>query len=89
LQYTLSEALKLSHRYIGAEHMLLAVIRDRDGIAGQVLREHGADLTAARGFVAGLVETDGPPAGMPAELAAPKPSRHPSGRRIWRRGRER
>jgi ATP-dependent Clp protease ATP-binding subunit ClpA len=47
LELALREALQLSHNYIGTEHILLGVIREGDGVAAQVLREH-ADLLRIR-----------------------------------------
>jgi hypothetical protein len=46
LELTLREALRLDHNYIGTEHMLLALLAD-DGAGGRVLRDAGADATAA------------------------------------------
>jgi ATP-dependent Clp protease ATP-binding subunit ClpC len=36
------EAARLSHNYIGTEHLLLGIVREDNGIAGRVLRELGA-----------------------------------------------
>jgi ATP-dependent Clp protease ATP-binding subunit ClpC len=36
------EAERLSHNYIGTEHLLLGLIREENGVAGRVLRELGA-----------------------------------------------
>jgi ATP-dependent Clp protease ATP-binding subunit ClpA len=47
LELALREALQLSHNYIGTEHILLGLIREGDGVAAQVLREH-ADLLKFR-----------------------------------------
>jgi Clp amino terminal domain, pathogenicity island component len=70
---------------MGAEHMLLAMLREPEGVAGRVLTGLGADLSAARGFVAGLVEDSGVPPGISPELAAPRPPRR-TGVSRWRRG---
>jgi ATP-dependent Clp protease ATP-binding subunit ClpC len=67
------EALKLGHGYLGAEHMLLALIRERDGLAARVLVGMGADLGTARRYVAVLVEEDGVPAGIEPEWAHVEP----------------
>lgn len=83
LERSLAEALKAGHKFIGAEHMLLALLRDEDGIAGRILAGHGADLDAARGFVAGLVEESGLPPGVVIE------PRQPRGRRRFGRSRDR
>ena len=36
------EAERLSHNYIGTEHLLLGLIREENGVAGRVLRDLGA-----------------------------------------------
>jgi ATP-dependent Clp protease ATP-binding subunit ClpC len=47
LELALREAHHLHHNYIGTEHILLGVIREGEGVAAQILKEH-ADLTAIR-----------------------------------------
>ncbi len=42
LQIANEEAERLSHNYIGTEHLLLGLVREENGIAGRVLREMGA-----------------------------------------------
>jgi ATP-dependent Clp protease ATP-binding subunit ClpC len=80
------EAQNLGHGYLGAEHMLLGLIRERDGLAGRVLASLGADLDTARGVVADLVKKGGVPAGVPPELVHAQPrQRGVIGR--WRRSR--
>jgi hypothetical protein len=39
LQGALEEALRLGHNYIGTEHILLGLMRDRDGLAARTLNE--------------------------------------------------
>jgi ATP-dependent Clp protease ATP-binding subunit ClpC len=48
LELGLREALQLGHDFIGTEHLLLALIREEDGLAGQTLRDLGVRLDAAR-----------------------------------------
>jgi ATP-dependent Clp protease ATP-binding subunit ClpA len=48
LELSLREALQLGHDYIGTEHILLALIREGDGVAAQVLVMLGADLNRVR-----------------------------------------
>jgi ATP-dependent Clp protease ATP-binding subunit ClpC len=48
LKLALDEALRLGHRYIGTEHILLGLIREGDGVAAQVLTGLGADLDRSR-----------------------------------------
>jgi ATP-dependent Clp protease ATP-binding subunit ClpC len=69
------KVLELSHResrqlgvnYMGPEHILLALIREGDGVAAQVLTGAGVDLNRARQQVSELLqgqsEQDAPPAG--------------------------
>ena len=42
------EARMLDHNYIGTEHILLALIREDDGVAAHVLAEAGAGLDRTR-----------------------------------------
>ena len=42
------EARKLSDSYIGTEHLVLGMIREREGLAGRVLISMGVDLEKAR-----------------------------------------
>jgi ATP-dependent Clp protease ATP-binding subunit ClpC len=55
LELSLREALEQHKSYIGTEHILLAVIRDADGIGAQVLERLGGSLSALRQRV---LETD-------------------------------
>lgn len=42
------EAIRLNHDYIGPEHLLLALIREGEGVAARVLDSLGVDLGSAR-----------------------------------------
>jgi hypothetical protein len=59
LELALREALHLRHKYIGAEHILLAMIREQEGLVAQTLRAFGVDIDPARTDVARLVEAQG------------------------------
>ena len=48
IELSLRESLQLGHKYIGTEHILLALIREGDGVAAQVLVTLGADLNRVR-----------------------------------------
>ncbi|WP_433057672.1 Clp protease N-terminal domain-containing protein [Dactylosporangium sp. CS-033363] len=48
LELAVSEATALGHNYVGCEHLLLGLIAEPDGAAGQVLRSLGADLKLTR-----------------------------------------
>jgi ATP-dependent Clp protease ATP-binding subunit ClpC len=67
LRLSLAEALRLGHNYIGTEHLLLALVQERDGVAGQVLAAADADLGRVRAEVVRLLaeyqQRQGPIAG--------------------------
>jgi ATP-dependent Clp protease ATP-binding subunit ClpA len=48
LELTATEALALGHNYIGCEHLVLGLIAEPDGAAGQLLRSLGAEPRLAR-----------------------------------------
>lgn len=48
LELSLREALTLRAQRIGTEHLLLALLRERKGVAAQVLAEHGIDRDRVR-----------------------------------------
>lgn len=58
LELSLREAKALDHGYIGTEHILLALTRDRDGVAAGVLARHGVDQDRATGMVREVLGPD-------------------------------
>jgi ATP-dependent Clp protease ATP-binding subunit ClpC len=50
IELSLREALSLGHNYIGTEHLLLAILREGEGVAAQILAER-TDLTELRSKV--------------------------------------
>ncbi|HKY77286.1 MAG TPA: Clp protease N-terminal domain-containing protein [Acidimicrobiia bacterium] len=57
LQGALGEALRLGHNYIGTEHILLGLLRDRDAVAARVLRELDVDADSIRTRLAEMVRS--------------------------------
>jgi len=53
------EARQLNNNYIGTEHLLLGLIREGEGIAGQVLSKLGVELGKARTVLSDLRGVDG------------------------------
>ena len=45
LEIAAMEARRLGHNYIGTEHILMAIIRDGDGVAAQILAGSGMNLS--------------------------------------------
>jgi Clp amino terminal domain, pathogenicity island component len=66
LELSLREALAIKHNYIGTEHILLGLIREGDGVAAQILRDH-ADLLEIRVAVLNAVSADPGEGGEAAE----------------------
>ncbi|MFC7649605.1 Clp protease N-terminal domain-containing protein [Streptosporangium lutulentum] len=48
LEMTVTDATALGHNYIGCEHLLLGLIAEPDGAAGQILRGLGAEQRLTR-----------------------------------------
>jgi hypothetical protein len=42
------EARSLNHNYLGTEHLLLAILRDKDSVGARALRDLGVSLTTVR-----------------------------------------
>ena len=60
------EARLLDHRFIGTEHLLLALIKEEEGVAARALAELDISLTAARALVEQTIGlTAGPSSGSP------------------------
>jgi ATP-dependent Clp protease ATP-binding subunit ClpC len=75
LELTVVEALSLGHNYVGCEHLLLGLVAEPDGTAGQVLRGLGVEQRTVRQAVtaalAGYVHLQANQAGGgPASLVA-------------------
>ena len=55
LELAQDEAMRLNHRYIGTEHLLLGLIRETDSVAASVLRQLGVEVERLRGGVEHIV----------------------------------
>jgi ATP-dependent Clp protease ATP-binding subunit ClpC len=80
LELSLREALDLGDDHIGTEHILLALIREGDGVAAQVLAGAGVGLDRARQQVTELLHgrREEGVAAAPASAAAPPPAVAPA-----------
>jgi len=56
LELSLREAMQLGQDHIGAEHILLGLVREGDGVAAPVLVKLGAELNQVRQQVIQLVQ---------------------------------
>lgn len=53
LLYASKEADRLAHKHIGTEHLLLGMLREKDGYAARLLNENGVTLESARNYAEG------------------------------------
>ena len=80
LELSLREALSLGSDYIGTEHILLALLREGDGVGAQILVSAGVDLNRVRQQVINLLhrgreeDVPSPPvSALPLAVSAPLP----------------
>ena len=73
-EYAGEEAASLNHNYVGTEHLLLALLRQTDGVATQILENLSINLKEVRKEVLKELETFNlqlPPMGMASSPASP------------------
>jgi ATP-dependent Clp protease ATP-binding subunit ClpA len=58
LELAMSEARQFGHSYVGTEHLLLGLIREEKGIAGQILIASGASIDRTRQTVLEIIGSD-------------------------------
>jgi hypothetical protein len=67
LELSMSQARELNHTYVGTEHLLLGVLREKKGIAAQALIGAGITLETACAEVLRLLGDEGPDSGIGRE----------------------
>ena len=72
MELSLREALALGHNHIGTEHILLALVREDEGVAARILLDFGADADKVRNEVIRMLSGPSGPSGRrgSAELIA-------------------
>jgi ATP-dependent Clp protease ATP-binding subunit ClpA len=78
IEYAGGQARFLRHHYVGSEHLLLGLLEDGGGVAGEVLLEFGLTVEKARREIINLFnETaeESPLSGLPEELTPIIPER--------------
>jgi ATP-dependent Clp protease ATP-binding subunit ClpC len=79
LELALREALSLGHNYLGTEHILLGIVREKDGVGARILLEFGADRETVRNELVRILGAGAPGPLRPhrkwLELEPPGPSR--------------
>lgn len=58
ISFSREEALRLGHDYIGTEHLLLGILRDGEGMAIEVLKSLGIDLSELRYAIESQTKTN-------------------------------
>lgn len=56
LRSALDESISLAHNYIGCEHILLGMVNEPDGVAGEVLRARGAEPRLVKRAVQAMLQ---------------------------------
>ena len=59
IEYAMEEARQLSHDFVGAEHILLGLLREQEGVAAQVLMNLGLKFATVREKVVELLSHGG------------------------------
>jgi ATP-dependent Clp protease ATP-binding subunit ClpA len=57
IEYSIEEARNLNHNYVGTEHLLLGLLREKEGVAAQVLMNLGVSAARAREEVLRLLSS--------------------------------
>jgi ATP-dependent Clp protease ATP-binding subunit ClpA len=60
IEYAIEESRNLGHNYVGTEHLLLGLLREREGVASQVLANFGLELQRVRGEALTLLGANEP-----------------------------
>jgi ATP-dependent Clp protease ATP-binding subunit ClpC len=66
----IEEARRLNHNYVGTEHMLLGLVRVKDGVAAAVLANLGLNLDQVRSEVLGVLCQEPPSPQFSTEAAS-------------------
>ena len=58
IEWAVQEARGLDHHYLGTEHLLLGLLREEEGLGGQVLRQSDVSLEKTRDVIKQLLVTE-------------------------------
>jgi len=93
IEYSIEESRKLHHNYVGTEHLLLGLLREREGVAAQVLTNMGLKADEVREELlnllgAGMDDTPRSAEQAPRETQPKTPALHTFGRDLTQQARE-
>tara|TARA_B100001778_G_scaffold334986_1_gene350440 strand:+ start:12208 stop:12804 length:597 start_codon:yes stop_codon:yes gene_type:complete len=60
IEFAVKNARELGHDYVGTEHILLGLIDEKDGVAGQIILNMGLTHETARADIMNLLAQDDP-----------------------------
>jgi ATP-dependent Clp protease ATP-binding subunit ClpC len=72
LEYAIEEARRMGHHYIGTEHLLLGLLRSKEGLAMNVLRKMGVTSEQVRRQTRRVLQEGSTPPATPAGKASGK-----------------
>ena len=78
IELAVDEARRLSHSYIGTEHLLLGLVREGEGIAAGVLESLGINLEKVRGETSRILMQNQPAGQQPTTAAGQRSARTPT-----------
>jgi ATP-dependent Clp protease ATP-binding subunit ClpC len=87
LERAMAEAKEMKVQYVGTEHLLLALVKDRENVAAQILSALGADYKTIKEEVIALI-TGGSKAGQPKDKKSKTPFLDHFGRDLTKMARE-
>ncbi len=67
IHYSKEAAAELNHNYIGTEHILIGLLREKEGLACQVLEDHGVTEEKVMHMVSQLIQGSGTAVAEPEE----------------------
>src|SRR5690554_3614029 len=59
MELSFYEARNLGHNYVGTEHLLLALIREGEGVAARIMKDAGVDLAKIRALIMEILQEEG------------------------------
>ena len=68
LSYSKEEAIRLGNSHISPEHLFLGILRDGEGMAVDILLNHGIDLLMLKGSIEKSIKVDNPVTVMDHEV---------------------
>lgn len=75
MELSFYEARNLGHNYVGTEHLLLALLREGEGVAARILKDLGVDFQAVRDQLLKVLKEEG---GEPGRTAKRRKSNTPT-----------